>query len=37
MTVLSVLTDFMPPQYLYNQQAKLLLDTFKLADKAGLR
>jgi hypothetical protein len=34
MTVLSVLTDFMPPQYLYNQQAKLLLDTFKLADKA---
>jgi Transposase IS66 family. len=34
LTVLSVLTDFMPPQYLYNQQAKLLLDTFKLADKA---
>ena len=34
LTVLSVLTDFMPQQYLYNQQAKLLLDTFKLADKA---
>ena len=34
LTVLSVLTDFMPPQYLYNEQAKLLLDTFKLADKA---
>jgi len=34
LTVLSVLTDFMPPHYLYNEQAKLLLDTFKLADKA---
>jgi len=34
LSVLSVLTDFMPPQYLYNQQAKQLLDTFKLADKA---
>ena len=34
LTVLSVLTDFMPPQYLYNEQAKLLLDTFKLSDKA---
>jgi len=34
LTVLSVLTDFMPPHYLYNEQAKLLLDTFKLSDKA---
>ena len=34
LTVLSVLTDFAPPQYLYNQQARLLLSTFKLADKA---
>ena len=34
LSVLSVLTDFMPPQYLYNQPAKQLLDTFKLADKA---
>jgi len=34
LSVLSVLTDFMPPQYLYNQPAKHLLDTFKLADKA---
>ena len=34
LTVLSVLTDFMPPQYIYNEQAKLLLDTFKLADNA---
>ncbi len=34
LTVLSVLTDFMPPQYLYNEQAKRLLDDFKLADKA---
>ncbi|MDD5323250.1 MAG: transposase [Methylococcales bacterium] len=33
LSVLSVLTDFMPPQYLYNQPAKQLLDTFKLADK----
>ena len=34
LTVLSVLTDFMPAQFIYNEQAKLLLDTFKLADKA---
>jgi chorismate mutase len=34
LTVLSVLTDFMPPHYLYNEPAKRLLDTFKLADKA---
>lgn len=34
LTVLSVLTDFMPAQFLYNEQAKLLLNTFKLADKA---
>ena len=34
LTVLSVLTDFAPPQYLYNQQAQALLNTFKLADKA---
>jgi hypothetical protein len=34
LTVLSVLTDFMPTRYLYNEPAKLLLDTFKLADKA---
>ena len=33
LTVLSVLTDFMPPQYLYNQQAQTLLETFKLTDK----
>ena len=34
LTVLSVLTDFAPAQYLYNQQAQALLTTFKLADKA---
>jgi hypothetical protein len=34
LSVLSVLTDFMPFQYIYNPQAKLLLDTFKLSDKA---
>ena len=34
LTVLSVLTAAAPPQYLYNQPAKALLDTFKLADKA---
>jgi hypothetical protein len=34
LTVLSVLTDFAPPQYLYNQQARSLLSTFKLTDKA---
>ena len=33
LTVLSVLTDFMPPQHLYNRQAQILLETFKLADK----
>ncbi|MDD1641367.1 MAG: transposase [Methylococcaceae bacterium] len=33
LTVLSVLTDFMPPQYLYNRQAQTLLETFKLTDK----
>ena len=34
LSVLDVLTDFAPPQYLYNQQAQELLDTFKLAAKA---
>ena len=34
LTVLSVLTDFMPHHYLYNESAKRLLDIFKLADKA---
>ena len=34
LTVLSVLTNFMLPQYVYNEPAKLLLDTFKLADNA---
>jgi hypothetical protein len=34
LTVLSVLTDFAPPQYLYNQQTQALLNTFKFADKA---
>jgi hypothetical protein len=34
LTVLSVLTDSAPLQYLYNSQAKMLLDTFKLADQA---
>jgi hypothetical protein len=34
LTVLSVLTDFAPAQYLYNQQAQTLLDTFNLGDKA---
>jgi hypothetical protein len=34
LTVLGVLTDFAPPQYLYNQQAQALLKTFKLSDKA---
>lgn len=34
LTVLSVLTNFMPAQFIYNEQAKLLLKTFKLADKA---
>jgi hypothetical protein len=34
LTVLSVLTNFAPPQYLYNPQARSLLCTFKLTDKA---
>jgi Transposase IS66 family len=34
LAVLAVLTDFAPPQYLYNQQAQALLNTFKLSDKA---
>jgi hypothetical protein len=34
LTVLSVLTDSMPTRYIYNETAKLLLNTFKLADKA---
>jgi hypothetical protein len=34
LTVLGVLTNFAPVQYLYNQQAQTLLDTFKLAHKA---
>lgn len=34
LTVLDVLTDFTPAQYLYNSQAQVLLKTFKLADKA---
>lgn len=34
LTVLDVLTDFAPAQYLYNPQAQGLLNTFKLADKA---
>ena len=34
LTVLSVLTDFAPAQYLYNQQAQTLLNTFSLGDKA---
>ena len=33
LSVLDVLTDFAPRQYLYNQQAQSLLDTLKLADK----
>jgi hypothetical protein len=34
LTVLDVLTDFAPPQYLYNQQAQGMLGIFKLTDKA---
>jgi len=34
LTVLSVLTNFAPPHYLYNPQARSLLSTFKLTDKA---
>lgn len=33
-TVLSVLNDFAPPQYLYNQHARVLLNDFKLSEKA---
>jgi hypothetical protein len=33
LTVLGVLTNFSPVQYLYNQQAQTLLDTFKMAGK----
>jgi hypothetical protein len=36
LSVLEVLTDYAPPHYLYNQQARALLDTFKLANKARL-
>ena len=32
--MLDVITDFAPPQYLYNQKAQELLDIFKLAAKA---
>lgn len=35
LSILDVLTDFTPRQYIYNQHAKTLLDTFKLADKAS--
>lgn len=34
LTVLGVLTDFSPVQYLYNQHAQNLIGTFKLANKA---
>jgi len=34
LSVLDVLTDFSPPQYLYNQHAQKLLTTFKLTGKA---
>ena len=34
LTVLSILTDFAPAQYLYNQQAQTLLDTFNRGDQA---
>ncbi|MFA7241069.1 MAG: hypothetical protein WC091_13250 [Sulfuricellaceae bacterium] len=34
LTVLGVLTDSAPLQYLYNAQARTLLDTFKLTDKS---
>jgi hypothetical protein len=34
LSVLDVLTNYAPPQYLYNQQAQELLGTFKLPDKA---
>ena len=33
-TVLGVLTDHAPPQYIYNQQAQSLLNNFKLSEKA---
>ena len=34
LTVLELLTDYAPHRYLYNHQAKSLLDTLKLANKA---
>lgn len=34
LTVLGVLNNFAPRYYLYNQQAKTLLDSFKMSDKA---
>lgn len=34
LSVLSVLTDFAPPHYLYNEHAHELLDSFNLSDKA---
>ncbi|NOR80807.1 MAG: transposase [Methyloprofundus sp.] len=33
LSVLEILTDYAPSQYLYNHQAKSLLDTLKLANK----
>lgn len=33
LSVLEILTDYAPAQYLYNHQAKSLLDTLKLANK----
>ncbi|MCK5871111.1 MAG: hypothetical protein KAG45_10875 [Methyloprofundus sp.] len=35
LSVLEVLTDYAPHQYIYNHQAKSLLDTLKIAKKAG--
>jgi len=37
LSVLDVLTDYAPRHYIYNQQAKTLLDSFKLADKARVK
>jgi hypothetical protein len=34
LTVLDVLTDYAPHEYIYNEQAKSLLDTLKIAKKA---
>lgn len=36
LSVLDILTDLAPRQYLYNQQAQLLLETLKLSNKACL-